>query len=88
MLYRPFNEPVCLLTPNDLHISQGICQRSLSRNSVRETIEGANQEAHQGQLLQAFDVSPHIFQFEGFQGQFKEHFKGHFLEQYLKKHFK
>ena len=55
-------------------ISQGICQRSLSRNSVRETIEGGNQEAHQGQLLQAFDVSPHIVQFEGFQGQFKEHF--------------
>ena len=80
MLYRPFNEPVCLLTPNDLHISQGICQRSLSRNSVRDTIEGADQEAHQGQLLQAFDVSPHKFQFEGFQGQFKEPFKGHFLQ--------
>ena len=52
------------------------------------TIEGANQEAHQGQLLQAFDVSPNKFQFEGFQGQFKEHFKGYLLEQYLKKHFK
>ena len=74
MLYRPFSEPVCLLTPNDLHISQGICQRSLSRNSVRETIEGANQEAHQGQLLQAFDVSPHKFQFEDFHEQFKVHF--------------
>ena len=80
MLYRPFNESVCLLTPNELYISQGICQRSLSRNSVRETIGGANQEAHQGKLLQAFDVSPHKFQFEGFQGQFKDHFKGHLLD--------
>ena len=60
MLYRPFDEPVCLLTPNELYMSQRICQRSLSRNSVRETIEGANQKAHQGQLL-----SPNKFQFEG-----------------------
>ena len=70
MLYRPFNEPVCLLTPNEFYISQESCQRSLSRNSVIETIERANQEAHQGQLLQVFKVPPHKFQFEGFQGQF------------------
>ena len=57
---------MCLLTSNELYISQGSCQKSLSGNSVRDTIEGSNQELHQGQPLQAFEVPPHKFQCEGF----------------------